>query len=132
MDEGDLKNQVENYDRLKITESYRGISVLIAVGLLGISLVLAAVGVLALDGSMILEWAIYAVALFFVLKGHRWAIITVMVLWTADKAVQLYGVASAGEGSVLSIVIWWLVLMPYLYKALRVENERRRIKDNVV
>lgn len=122
----ELKNQVENYSTLPFTSTARGTAIIFVLVLLGITVVLSLFGVYPLDGSTMFEWVIYAVALFFISKGQRWAIILVMVLWTADKLAQLYQTTSSGDNFVVPILIWWLIVMPYLWKALRVENVRRK------
>lgn len=124
IDEDDLKNQVENYYKLKITGSYRGISVLIVVALLGLSLLLGFLGVYASVDEILYGLIIYVPILFFVYKGHRWAIVALMILWTFEKGYQLIEV-----GGIMPL-IWWAIIMPYFYKALRVENERRKLSAN--
>ena len=120
----ELKYQVENYDKLKITESYRGIAAIIIFALICLSILLYAFGVTSSDNGTTIELLIYLVAAFLIYKkGYRWAIVGVMILWTADKAVQIYN--SMGSGW-LGIAIWWFILMPYLYKALKIENARRK------
>ncbi len=129
----ELKYQLENYSTLGITQSYRGIAVLFVLALMAFTIVLSFFGVVPLDSSTIIEAIIYCVALYFVYQGHRWAIILVMLLWTGDKAVSLYDVATTNQsGSVVTIIIWWLIVMPYLYKALRIENERRKLQPVAV
>jgi len=127
IDEADLKNQVENYKTLKITQSYRGISVLIISALLGLSLILSFAGLYADPSTIFLGLIIYVPIVFFVYKGHRWAIIALMALWTFEKGYQLYGIGQSGTGSAIWPIIWWLIVMPYFWKALKVENERRKL-----
>jgi len=127
IDDADLKNQVENYKTLKITESYRGISVLIISVLLGLSLILSFVGVYSDPSTIFWGLIIYLPIIFFVYKGHRWAIITLIVLWTFEKGYQLYEIGQSGSGSGIWPIIWWLIVMPYFWKALKVENERRKL-----
>jgi hypothetical protein len=127
IDETDLNNQVENYNTLKITQSYRGISVLIISALLGFSLLLSFFGVYADPTTMFWGIIIYLPVIFFVYKGHRWAIVLLMVLWTFEKGYQLYEIGQSGSGSGIMPIIWWLIIMPYFWKALRVENERIKV-----
>ena len=96
IDEADLKNQVENYKTLKVTESYRGISVLIISSLLGLSLILSFVGIYADPSTMFWGIIIYLPIIFFVYKGHRWAIIALMALWTFERGYQLYEIGQGG------------------------------------
>jgi ribosomal protein L40E len=125
----ELKEQIENYNTLKITQSYRGVAVLIVSALLLLSLVLGYFGVYASFQDIILGLFIYIPVLFFVYKGHRWAIITLLALWTLEKAYTIY-LSVQSSGSPIGSIIWWLIVAPYIYKALKVENERRKIKDS--
>ncbi len=123
----ELKEQVENYKTLKITQSYRGVSVMIVGALLLFSLLLSFFGVYSDVTSMIYGLVIYVPILFFVYRGHRWAIVLLMALWTFEKAYTLYLSVQSG-GGVWSSIIWWLIVTPYIYKALVVENEYRKTK----
>jgi len=127
IEESDLKNQIDNYSTLKITESYRGISVLIYAVILVISLALGYFGIYTDLETILWGMVLYLPILFFVYKGHRWAIILLMALWTLEKGVQVYDIVEAGSGSVVMPVFWWFIIMPYFWKALKVENERRKV-----
>ncbi|OGZ67353.1 MAG: hypothetical protein A3D35_01700 [Candidatus Staskawiczbacteria bacterium RIFCSPHIGHO2_02_FULL_34_9] len=116
----ELRNQVENYQDLKITKSYKRISVLIVSILLGFSIILALFGVYANIQDILYSLIIYIPILIFVYRGHRWAIITLIILWTVEKGYQLMLVGN------IAPIIWWIIVMPYFYKALQVENERKR------
>ena len=120
----ELKKQVENYQNLKITESYRGISVLIISALLGLSLLLSFLGVYVDPITMLYGIIIYAPIIFFVYKGHRWAINALMIFWTYEKFYQIY--ETGGNGWIWPI-LWWLIVTPYFWKTLKVENERRKL-----
>lgn len=121
MSDEELQNQVDNYDTLKITESYKGISTIILLAILALSLILGFFNVIPVE-DVLYSLIIYIPIIFFVYRGHRWAIISIMILWTIEKAITLF----AG-GSVLSI-FWWAIVIPYFYKALKVENERKKIE----
>lgn len=121
----ELRFQVEKYNSLPWTETFRGGAVIFLGALLCLTIVLGLFGVISLDSGTLVEAVIYAVCFYFILRGHRWAIILAMVLWTGDKAYQLYLSASSGQSNVGIIIVWWLIVMPYLYKALKVENLRR-------
>jgi len=127
IDEADLKNQVENYNNLKITQSYRGISVLTISALLAFSLLLSFFGVFADPTTMIWAVLIYLPILFFAYKGNRWAIILLMAMWTFEKGYQLYEIGQSGRGNGITPIIWWFIITPYFWKALKVENERRKV-----
>lgn len=118
------KEQVDNYSTLKITKSYRGISVLFISVFLLLGLALSFFGVYSTPEDVILSSFIYVPVLFFVYKGHRWAIITLLILWTIEKIYTLY-LSAEGGGWALGSIIWWLIVSPFMFKALMVENERR-------
>jgi len=123
MNEDDLKNQIENYDKLKITESYRGISVLLGLFSIVLTLIMMSLGLA--DSSALFDLIALAVVLFFVYKGHKWAIIALMIIWTVEKAVQVYSISQNG-GSPVVAIIWWFIFMPYFWKALKVEIARKK------
>jgi len=80
----DLRWQIIDYDTLKINQSMRGIGSL----LLGLSAVLSA-GLIELFSHNRLGYvdvAIFVAIGFFVYRGHRWAMIVAMILWTVEKA----------------------------------------------
>lgn len=121
--EEELKNQIDNYETLKITQSCRGISVIITLSLLALSFILAFVGFFSLE-DLLFGLIIYLPILFFVYKGHRWAIVSLMILWTFEKGYQLF------IGGGIMALFWWAIIIPYFYKALKVENERKKRSQN--
>jgi len=125
INEADLKNQVDNYKTLKITKSYRGIAILTISALLGFSLLLSFFGVITDPTTMFWAIIMYLPIIFFVYKGHRWAIILLMTLWTLDKGYQVIG-QSGGQVEIMPI-IGWFIFTPFFWRALKVENERKRI-----
>lgn len=63
---------------------------------------------------------------FFVYRGHRWAMVLWLIVFTVDRATSL------GPGIyAIAVICWWLFLMPYFYQPLQVENARR-ISDFVL
>ncbi|MCK4473655.1 zinc-ribbon domain-containing protein [Candidatus Parcubacteria bacterium] len=123
INETELNYQVDNYSKLKITESYRGISVLITTALLGISILLALFNLYPLE-EILYGLIIYVPILLFVYKGHRWAIVALMILWTFEKGYQFIEV-----GGIMPL-IWWVIITPYFYRVLKVENKRRKLPMN--
>jgi len=121
----ELTNQINNYEVLGITKSFKGIVVLIFCGISLISVALSFFGLLLLS-DVIISLIIYLAVLIFVYKGHRWAMVVLMVIWTLDKVYTMYLSVQLGFSPVNSI-IWWLIVTPYIYKAIKVENMRRKI-----
>lgn len=118
----ELKYQLDNYGTLKITQSYKGISVLITLALLALSVVLGFFNFVTLE-DVLYGLIIYLPILFFVYKGHRWAIVGLMLLWTFEKGYQLFT-----AGNIIPL-FWWAIIIPFFYKALKVENERKKLKQ---
>lgn len=128
IDAEDLKKQIDGYDTLKITETYRGIAVLVVGSLLTLSLVLGYFGILTSLEDVLFSLVLYIPALFFVYKGHKWAIITLLILWTIEKVGTLIYSLQAGY-SPISSIIWFLIVAPIIYKAYVVERERTKVYE---
>ncbi len=119
--EEDMKTQVDNYKNLKVTESYRGISALLILGSMVLTVLLAKFGVISYDA--VYSSIIYVPLAYFIYKGHRWALIAIMILWTFEKGYQLY----TGGTSVIVPIIWWSIFMNYFFNALKVELARKKL-----
>ena len=126
--EEDMKTQVENYNNLKITESYRGISALLILGSMILIVVLAKLDMVSYDA--VYGAIIYLPLAFFIWKGHRWAMIVMIGLWTFEKGYQVY--ATAGESSPIVAIIWWAIFVGYFVNALKVEIARKKITAKTV
>lgn len=120
INEGEMKTQVENYDRLKITESYKGISTLLILGSMILTAILGKLENVSYD---IYGAIIYLPLAFFIWKGRKWAMIAIMILWTFEKGYQLY--STAGELSPVVPIIWWVIFMFYFVNAFKVELARK-------
>ncbi len=121
--DAEMKNQVENYKNLKITESYRGISTLLIIGSIVLTLILAVFHVVVFSDA-IFGLIIYLPIAFFVWKGHRWAMIAIMILWTFEKGYQIY----SGVSTPIVPIIWWALFMGYFVNSFKVELARRKIE----
>lgn len=126
----DLKEQLEGYYTLKITQSYRGITVLLISALLTLSLVLGYFEVTSLE-DVIYSLILYIPLLVFVYRGHKWAIIALFILWTIEKIFTLIYSVEAGSSPIGSI-IWFLIVAPVIYKAYVVEQERSKVSLNII
>jgi len=120
----ELDNQVKNYDSLKITESYRGQSVL----LIGFILTLTVITVFFKMVSLTDAWfdvLLFIVFALFIYQGKRWAIISAIILYTIEKG---YGFYLKPE---IMHIIWWLIVIPVFYRTLLVENKRIKLSKHV-
>lgn len=117
------KRQVDQYHTLGITASARGQVVLVFSGLLLLSVVLSLFGIYATLGDILISLIFYIPILFFVYKGHRWAMVVLMILWVIEKGYTAY-LAIENGGSVVGSIIWLGIGLSIIYKALKVENDR--------
>ena len=124
----EIKNQVDNYDKLTITKSVRGNALIAGLVLTIISSIVIFLGLAGDEdaGYAFLGVIIYAIFLIFIYRGHRWAMVAFMIMYTIDLSYNLYNAYAYGNGSIWPI-IWWFIIIPFFWKALKVENERKRI-----
>jgi len=128
VDQDELQDQVEKYDKLGWFDAARKLSVLC---LLLSACVTAIFGIFnrAVAGEYLFEAILFGVLAAFIYRGHRWAMIAAMVLWTIEKAFALItGLAAgpSGAGGMVVQPLWWAIYMHAFYLALRVERARRQ------
>ncbi|MES2930497.1 MAG: hypothetical protein V4665_01805 [Patescibacteria group bacterium] len=127
LDPEELKNQVDNYSTLSIWKSYRKQIVLIVAFLALLTLLVLVFAGDMFEGFVTMSDFLYGLilyipVLFFVYKGHRWAIIALMILWTFEQGYKLI----LGGGGVVAPLIYWYLIFSASHKALQIENARRR------
>jgi hypothetical protein len=119
--EAQLAEQAEQYETLNWVKSWRKASVLLLGVVIAVSI--AGMGLFGLTAEDVLYSAvIYGVLAFFIYRGHRWATLAAMGLWTLEKGLQLV-TEGAGAG-IISIVLFWYVFVQVFYKAYQVERYR--------
>ena len=126
--EEEIKNQVYNYEKLKITKSYRKLSALIFLSWVLISILIS---------TVIFSWSylnlpaviLYVFISIFVYNGRKWSIILLMLLFTFEMLFKIADGYIINETIKFSPFIWWFIIMPLFYKALLVENARSKIKE---
>jgi len=135
LDKDELQRQVKEYETLKIYQSARGISLLFllfsAVATTGFILFLN------LDSSNFLDIFLFLILGFFIYKGHRWAMIGAMLLWTFEKLYMFIEQSSTiiGNPSFTRIflpLLWWATYMHAFYFAFKVEGLRAKAKKELV
>ncbi|MFZ2038623.1 MAG: zinc ribbon domain-containing protein [Minisyncoccia bacterium] len=127
----ELKRQVENYYTLGITQSARGQVILVFGSLYILSIILSFFDIVSLSDLM---WSliIYIPILIFVYKGHKWAMITLMILWVIEKVYTAYLTVENQSGSVWGSIFWLIIGISVIVKALKVENTRQKIIPSAV
>jgi hypothetical protein len=109
----DLKSQVDNHDTLPITKTSRGVAVMTIAALLALgSVIIVALSFFATDIPVSLSDVIWSVVLYlpflyFVYRGHLWAIVGLALLYTADKVMTV--AAFDGNHFNISSIIFWLI-----------------------
>lgn len=126
----ELKNQIENYNHLGMLKSYRKIS-----SILVLWLIISAIASLYLGffeaPLLILPVLIFYILLFyFVYKGHRWSIIVLMMIFTVEIIFKEINGFIALDKVKFFPIVWWFIVVPVLFKALKVENERKKKIQN--
>ncbi len=130
IDGKELKEQVEKYDTMKITQSARGISFILC--MVSVAVTTLFVLILNLDPWSFLDAGLLLVLGILICKGYSWAMIAAMVLWTFEKIYSLYGQVSlisetnSGASYLVPTIIWWTVYMHSFYLAFRVEQARKK------
>ena len=125
VDRDELKKQVENYNSLKINQSYRGISTLLIIFSAFLTLGLSLIGWSGnpFDEAM-LTATLYFTLAYFIYKGKKWGMIGMMIVWTFEKAYQLF--IHGFSANPVFIFIWWIIFMRYLFGAYQVEKLRKQ------
>ena len=119
----ELQRQISEYKTLKIYQSARGLSFLyliFAALVTGIFILLS-----VLDQTAFIDIVLFLVIGLFVFRGHRWAIIMAMVVWTFEKCMFLIASIEASNPSLIQIV-WWTIYMQAFYLAFKVERARQK------
>ncbi len=128
IDEDDLHDQVTKYDTLGWFEAARKLSVLCLLLSIVITAITTFFGAITADSYF--DSALMAVLAAFIYRGHRWAMIAAMVLWTAEKILTGFtgiGTFKPPNGGALVVsLLWWAAYMHAFYLAFRVEQERRK------
>lgn len=114
-----LKQQVEQYNTLKIYQSARGVSFLWLIFSMIVSMFMISWHLMPV--SAMADVALFLFFGFFIYLGYPWAMIGAMILWTVEKIYSVYTI----RNSFVVQLIWWAIYMHYFYLAYRVERQRR-------
>lgn len=120
-----IKYQANNYYKLKLG-SYRTISALCLVFAAALTSLFVLFG--SLPTSTYVDAALFLFLAIFVYLGHRWALVTTMILWTFEKGYAAYeAMIDTKSSQVVMQIFWWAFFMNYFYKAFKVEQLRKRM-----
>jgi hypothetical protein len=119
----EVEKQVAQYDSMKVWQSGRGMSLLLCAFSVALTTLLGSW--LKLSGSTIIgEAVIWGLLGLFMYRGHRWAFVAAMILWTVEKGTML--LAGSPSGNPIVQVIWWAVYMNAFMLGFKVEAARRK------
>lgn len=127
IDKEELQNQLANYDTLHVNKAYRKISALII-------MIIAVVSLLGLyydqmveisSAAIALSLLIYFLVAFLINKGNRFAIMLAIIIWTLEKAVQLYQIQDFNIR--IMILLFWFIIVRFFWRAFEVELARQKI-----
>jgi hypothetical protein len=119
IDPAELDKQVINYDKLKIYQSTRGISLLLFVA----SAILTSLMTEFVTHNRLdhVDSGVFLVLGVFIYFRHRWAMILGMAFWTLEKLMQLAAVVQHGHmTNPIQIVLFWSIFMHAMFLAYRV------------
>jgi hypothetical protein len=121
-DPAEVEKQVAGYNTLRVWQSARGTASLLCLlsvvvtGLLGSYLHLS-------NEEIVAEMILWSTVAIFMYRGHRWAFILGMALWTLEKAASVFGGVSSGRTPIVQI-IWWAIYMNAFFMGFKVESRR--------
>ena len=126
IDPEELPRQIIEYRTLRWTESYRKIAgALWLLTLLVTSTIGQWLTKLTVEEVMTGD-TLYAALAIFCFRGHRWAFLVSMILWTFEK---VYNVTTADYGApvfrLFWAILWWALYLGVFWKAFDVERKRR-------
>ncbi len=129
VEEKEDKKQLEEYSSLNIFQSRRGQVVLVFSGLYLLTFILSLFGLFELSDTL---WSliVYIPILIFVYKGHRWAMILLMILWIFEKSYTAY-LAIENGNSIVGSILWLIFGISIIYKALIIENKRKKTLKSI-
>lgn len=119
LDKEELEKQVRGYNSLGWSAS-RKVSTFALLFSMVITVLLIVFA--QWDSSSLFDVAIMGVLAFFIYRGHRWAMVCAMILWSFEKIYSI----STSPTSILVSVIWWAIYMHAFYEAFKVEQLRRK------
>lgn len=128
IDQEALTNQVQDYKNLKFYQSARGQSVLLLILSAIINIIF--IRFFHTSASTLFDISIFLVLAFFIYKGHKWAMIAAMLLWTIEKVSQLILMINSppafSNPNLIQPILWWSIYMHAFYFAFRIERARQK------
>ena len=116
------REQVEGYHSLTWSKAARKQSAALLIFSISITFAMLPLKVVSLNDA-VASLLVYAPLSVFMFRGHRWAFVVGILLWTLEKGVQL----ATHPGYVMTLAIWWILYVRTFCHALAVEMARRSL-----
>lgn len=129
--EEELREQIEKYNEIKFTHSYRGQVIVFfsIVFLMSLAISLLAPNILSVP-AVLGGFAIYAVLIGLGYFGYRWALIALLVYWTVDKTITITMTLQYASGSLVASLIFLVIGIVLIVRSIKVETQRKKLKQN--
>jgi len=121
-DPAEVEKQVAGYNTLRVWQSARGTASLLCLFSVVVTAMLGSYMHLSTE-EIVTEMFIWSTVAIFMYRGHRWAFILGMALWTLEKAALLFGGVSAGRAPIVQI-FWWAIYLNAFFMGFKVESRR--------
>ncbi len=116
----EVDRQVRSYDRLKLLQSARGLSMVL---LLAAALVMSFVIFFGGEGALdYIDVGLFGILAVLIYEAYRWAMLAAMVVWTADKVWS--AIDPGGAAMIVVAILWWAAYMRVFWLAFRTETRR--------
>ncbi|HEV8677262.1 MAG TPA: hypothetical protein VN701_00285 [Candidatus Paceibacterota bacterium] len=129
----ELKEQVEQYDELSLTKSYRGQVVLVFLFIFTVSVGMSFLlpNFVSIQ-DVLIGFVIYGILIALGYFGHRWALIALLIYWMLDKSVTIIAALGIASGSLVEGLIFLVMGIVFIVRAIKVETERKnKIRSNL-
>jgi hypothetical protein len=120
----EMERQITQYNKLKVWQSARGKSSLFCVFFIVVVWLTKDVAHRS-TGDIVPEGIAWLSIAIFMFRGHRWAFILGMALWTIEKGMGFFYAWFPNNGLYPLPIIWWVIYMHAFFLAYKVESVRR-------
>jgi len=120
IDRQEVLEQAKN-NKLGIFNSFRGGSLLLII--FSAAMTLVGIGFDVASYYSLIEAGVFILLGVFIYRGHKWAMVLVMIGWTLGKIFQIIS-----GGGFVTILFWWAFYMHAFYSAYHVEILRDSIR----
>lgn len=127
VDDDAISQEAEGYQKLKFIHTSRGVSVLLILFTVTLTTIFSVFKIFGYGLDGLFDVFVFLVLALFIYKGHKWAMISAMILWTLEKFYAIAIQVSSGTpvgATVIIQIIWWSIFMHVFYTAYKVEKAR--------